>query len=114
MFLYCAQVDTWAKEAVEPTDQHVGIQRATDKANGGTHANGAAGVRCKYGAAGLWCKYGAEGLAHSRQGMRVLTGCVPSCNTTHTSTRVHQRRRRLRWTARQPTSGGGSSQNRIR
>ena len=25
MFLYCAQVDTWAKEAVEPTDQCVCI-----------------------------------------------------------------------------------------
>ena len=49
-------MDTWAKEAVKPTDQHVGLQRAADK------ANGAAGVRCKYGAAGLWCKYGAEGL----------------------------------------------------
>ena len=53
MFLYCAQVDTWAKEAVEPTDQRVGIQRAADKANGGTHANGAAGIRCKYGGTGL-------------------------------------------------------------
>ena len=53
MFLYCDQVDTWAKEAVEPTDQRVGIQRAVDKANGATHVNGAAGVRCKYGAAGL-------------------------------------------------------------
>ena len=62
MFLYCAQVDTWAKEAVEPTDQRVGIQRAADKADGSTHAKGAAGVRCKYGVAGLWCKYGAEGL----------------------------------------------------
>ena len=51
MFLYCAQVDTWAKEAVEPTDQRVGIQRAADKANGGSHANGAVGVRCKHGAA---------------------------------------------------------------
>ena len=56
MFLYCTQVDTWAKEAVEPMDQRVGIQRAAGK------ANGTAGVRCKYGAAGLWCKYGAEGL----------------------------------------------------
>ena len=56
MFLYCAQVDIWAKEVVEPTDQRVGIQRAADK------ANGAAGVRCKYGAAGLWCKFGAKGL----------------------------------------------------
>ena len=27
MFLHCAQVDTWAKEAVEPTDQHIGIER---------------------------------------------------------------------------------------
>ena len=62
MFLYCAQVATLAKEAVEPTDQCVGIERATDKANDATHANGAVGVRCKYGAAGLWCKYGAEGL----------------------------------------------------
>ena len=62
MFLYCAQVDTWDKEAVEPMDQRIGIQRATDKANSGTHANGAAGVRCKYGVAGIWCKYGAEGL----------------------------------------------------
>ena len=62
MFLYCTQVDTWAKEAVEPTDQRVGIERATDKANGATHANGATGVRCKYGTAGLWCKYGVEGL----------------------------------------------------
>ena len=53
MFLYCAQVDTWAKEAVEPTDQRVGIQQAADKANDGTHANGADG---------LWCKYSAEGL----------------------------------------------------
>ena len=35
-------------------------------------------------------------------------------HTTHTSTCVHRRRRRLRWTARQPTSGGRSSQNRIR
>jgi hypothetical protein len=25
MFLYCTQVDTWAKEAVKPSDQHVGI-----------------------------------------------------------------------------------------
>ena len=62
MFLYYAQVDTWAKEAVEPTDQRVGIKRAADKANGATHANGAMGVQCKYGAAGLWCKYGTEGL----------------------------------------------------
>ena len=62
MFLYYAQVDTWAKEAVEPTNQRVGIQRAADKANGGTHANGPAEVRCKYGVAGIWCKYGAEGL----------------------------------------------------
>ena len=62
MFLYCAQVDTWAKEAVESTDQRVGIQQAVDKANGGTHVNGAAGVRCKYGVAGLWCMYDAEGL----------------------------------------------------
>ena len=53
MFLYCAQVDTWAKEAVEPTDHRVGIERAADKANGATHANGVAGVRCKYGMAGL-------------------------------------------------------------
>ena len=53
MFLYCAQVDTWAKEAVEPTDQHVGIERATDKTNGATHTNGAAGVRCNYGVDGL-------------------------------------------------------------
>ena len=42
MFLYCAQVDTWAKEAIEPTDQRVGIEWAADKANGGTHANNAA------------------------------------------------------------------------
>ena len=28
MFLSCAQVDTWAKEAVEPSDQRVGIERA--------------------------------------------------------------------------------------
>ena len=62
MFLYCAQVDTWAKEAVEPTDQCVGIQQAADKVNGGTHANGAAGVRCKYGTADLYCKYSVEGL----------------------------------------------------
>ena len=48
MLLYCAQVDTWDKEAVELTDQRVGIERAADKANGATHANGAAGVRCKY------------------------------------------------------------------
>jgi hypothetical protein len=54
MFLYCAQVDTWPKEAVEPSDQRVSIERAADKANGVTHANGTAGVRCKYGAAGLW------------------------------------------------------------
>ena len=53
MFLYCAQVDTWAKEVVEPTDQRVGIQRAADKVNGGTHANGAAGDRCKYGVADI-------------------------------------------------------------
>ena len=55
-------MDTWAKEAAEPTDQRIGSQRAANKANGGTHVNGAAGVRCKYDAAGLWCKYGAEGL----------------------------------------------------
>ena len=55
-------MDTRAKETVEPTDQRVGIQRAADKVNGNTHANGMAGVRCKYGAAGLSCKYGAEGL----------------------------------------------------
>ena len=55
-------MDTWAKEAVRPTDQRIGIQRAADKANGSTHANYAAGVRCKYGVAGIWCKYGAEGL----------------------------------------------------
>ena len=62
MFLYCAQVDTWAKEVVEPTDQRVSIRWAADKANGGTHANGATGVQCKYDTAGLWCKYDAEGL----------------------------------------------------
>ena len=62
MFLYCTQVDTWAKEAVEPTDQRVGIQRAADKENDGTHAKGTAGVRCKYDAAGLWCKYDTVGL----------------------------------------------------
>ena len=43
-------------------DQCVGIQRAADKANVGTHANGVVGVRCKYGAADVWCKYGAQGL----------------------------------------------------
>ena len=42
MFLYYAQVDTLAKEAVEPTNQHVGIEWAGDKANGATHANGTA------------------------------------------------------------------------
>ena len=41
MFLYCAQVDTWAKVVVEPTDQRVGIERAADKANDATHVNGA-------------------------------------------------------------------------
>ena len=55
-------MDTWAKEAVEPTDQGVGIQWAAENANGGTHANGAAGVWWKYGVAGISCKYGAEGL----------------------------------------------------
>ena len=44
MFIYCAQVETWAKEAVEPTDQRVGIERAADKTNGANHANGAEGV----------------------------------------------------------------------
>ena len=53
MFLYCAQVDTWAKVADDPIDQRVGIERAADKANGATHANGMAAVRCKYGAEGL-------------------------------------------------------------
>ena len=62
MFLYCAQVDTWAKEATEPTDQRVGIEWAADKANGATHANGTADVHCKYGATGLWFKYAAEGM----------------------------------------------------
>ena len=62
MFLYYAQLDTRAKGAVEPSDQRVGIERAEDKANSASHANGAVGVRCKYGAAGLWCKYGAAGL----------------------------------------------------
>ena len=62
MFLYCAQVDTWAKEAVEPTNQRVGIERAVDKANDVTHANGTEGVRCKYGAVSLYFKYGPEGL----------------------------------------------------
>ncbi|KAE8792504.1 Glutamine synthetase [Hordeum vulgare] len=36
MFLYCAQVDISAKEAVKPSDQRVGIERATDKANDAT------------------------------------------------------------------------------
>ena len=53
MFFYCTQVDTWAKEAIEPTDQRVGIEWAADKANGATHANGAADIRCKYDAANL-------------------------------------------------------------
>ena len=53
MFLYCAQVDTWAKEAVEPTGLRIGIERAADKANNETHANGAAGVWCKYDMADL-------------------------------------------------------------
>ena len=53
MFLYCAKVDTWAEEAVGPTDQRVGIQRAADRANNATHANGAAGIWCKYDATGL-------------------------------------------------------------
>ena len=52
MFLYYAQVDTWAKDAVEPSDQRVGIERAADKANGTTHTNGMVGVRYKDGAAG--------------------------------------------------------------
>ena len=43
----------WSNEAVEPSDQRVGIERAADKANDTTYANGAAGVRCKYGAADL-------------------------------------------------------------
>jgi hypothetical protein len=55
MFLYCAYVDTWAKEALEPSDQCDGIEMAADKANDATHANGAAIVRCKHDAAGLWC-----------------------------------------------------------
>ena len=62
MFLYYAQVDTSAKEAVEPTDQRVGIKRAVDKANDATHVNNVVGVRCKFGATDLWSKYGAEGL----------------------------------------------------
>ena len=55
MFLYCSNVDTWAKEALEPSDQCVGIERAMDNANGVTHVIDAAGVWCKHGAAGLWC-----------------------------------------------------------
>ncbi|KAE8800781.1 Glutamine synthetase [Hordeum vulgare] len=61
MFLYCAQVDTRAKEAVEPSDQRVGIERAAEKANKATHAKGAC-VRCKYNMADLWCKYVTNGL----------------------------------------------------
>ena len=53
MFLYCAYVDTWAKEVLEPSNQCIGIKRAVDKVNGATHANGTASVRCKHGAAGL-------------------------------------------------------------
>ena len=52
-------LDTWAKEADDPTNQRIGIERAADKAIGAVHVNGAEGARCKYGAAGLWCKYGA-------------------------------------------------------
>ncbi|KAE8814562.1 Glutamine synthetase [Hordeum vulgare] len=69
MFLYCVQVDISANEVVDPSDQRVGIEWAKDKENGVTHANGVAGVRCKYGTVGLWCKYGTHGLYHSWQGM---------------------------------------------
>ena len=61
MVLYCAQVDTWAKEAVKPSYQRVGIKQATDKANDVTHANVVARVRCKYDTTSLWCKYNADG-----------------------------------------------------
>ncbi|KAE8820397.1 Glutamine synthetase [Hordeum vulgare] len=60
-FLLLLPMHTLAKEALEPTDQPVGIEGAADKANGMTRANGVTGVRCKYGAVGLWCKYGADG-----------------------------------------------------
>ncbi|KAE8775599.1 Glutamine synthetase [Hordeum vulgare] len=48
MFYYCSKVDTWAKEVVEPSDEHVVIERAMDKENDATHANVTAGIRCKY------------------------------------------------------------------
>ncbi|KAE8771327.1 Glutamine synthetase [Hordeum vulgare] len=47
MFFYCAQMDTWPKEVVEPSDQRFGIKRDADKENGMTHANGASGIQCK-------------------------------------------------------------------
>ena len=85
MFLYYAQVDTWAKEAVEPTDQRVGIQRAADRANGGTHVNGVVGA----GASTAWPASGAStalrASAHSLRGMGVLTGRVLCCNIVSTT-----------------------------
>ncbi|KAE8811858.1 Glutamine synthetase [Hordeum vulgare] len=50
MFLYCAQVDNWAKEAVEPSDQCFGIEWAADKVYDATHVNIVAGIRCMYDA----------------------------------------------------------------
>ncbi|KAE8791838.1 Glutamine synthetase [Hordeum vulgare] len=62
MFLHCGHVDTWAKEAVKPSDQRVGIERAADKPNDVDHANSTSGVRCKYGVTDLWCMSVAEYL----------------------------------------------------
>ncbi|EMS68105.1 40S ribosomal protein S28 [Triticum urartu] len=39
-------VDTWSKEALEPSDQHVGIVRVADKVNDMTHANSVANLWC--------------------------------------------------------------------
>ncbi|KAE8768322.1 hypothetical protein D1007_60218 [Hordeum vulgare] len=61
IFLYFSPLDTWAKEALKPTDQPIGIEGATDKANGVSHMNGALGIPDKHGVAKLWCKYDTDG-----------------------------------------------------
>ena len=85
MFLYCAQVDTWAKEAVEPTDQRVGIERAANKANNATDANDAADVRASTAQPASGASTALRASAHSWRGMGVLKGCVPSCDALSTA-----------------------------
>ena len=85
MFLYCTQVDTWAKEAVEPTISMLALSGPWTR----RMARPMRTARRASGASTAWPASGAcmalRASAHSWRGMGVLTGRVPSCDAVSTA-----------------------------